>query len=359
MPAPVATLVSFRFGGPDGVSVEAGKWSQALGQLGFQVTTLAGAGPADRILPGLGMPAGAAEGPPPTPPADAELTDALAGSDLVVVENLLSLPLNPGAAETVARVLAGRPTVVHHHDLPWQRARFRDWAEPVSDDPRWAHVTINRLSSDQLAARGITATTVYNVFDTYAPRGDRDTTRAALGIPAGQLLALQPTRAIPRKRIPAALAAAEALGAVFWLLGPAEEGYGARLDELLAGASVPVLRGPGPTAADQHVADAYAACDLVTFPSEWEGFGNPVVESAVHRRPLLIARYPVADELANFGFQWFPADRPEALGAWLAAPDAALLDHNQSVARSHFDVSLLPDRLAGVLDRAGWGWRSW
>ncbi len=359
MGSPVATLVSFRFGGPDGVSVEAAKWAEALTRLGFRVQTLAGAPPADRVLPGLAMPPGASEEPPPPPPTEAELAGALSGSDLVVVENLLSLPLNPGAASAVARVLAGRPTVVHHPDLPWQRERFRDWPAPVPDDPRWAHVTINRLSRDELATRGIAATAIYNVFDTYAAPGDRDATRAALGIPPDRLLALQPTRAIPRKRIPDALAAAEALDAVFWLLGPAEEGYAATLDAVLAGASVPVLRGPGGTAADREIAGAYAACDFVTFPSAWEGFGNPVIESAVHRRPLLIGGYPVAAELGAFGFRWFPADRPGELGAWLADRDPALLDHNLAVAREHFDASLLPDRLAGVLDGAGWGWRSW
>jgi glycosyltransferase involved in cell wall biosynthesis len=359
VPLPVVTLVSFRFGGPDGVSVEAAKWGEALGELGFRVTTLAGAEPADRVLPGLGMPPGAAEGPPPPPPTDAELADALGGADLVVVENLLSLPLNPGAAAAVARALRGRPALVHHHDLPWQRERFRDWSAPIPDDRRWAHVTINQLSARQLAQRGISATTVYNVFDTYTPAGDREATRAALGIAPDRRLALQPTRAIPRKRIPAALAAAEALGAVFWLLGPPEEGYAEALDAVLAGATVPVLRGPGRTAADRQVADAYAACDFVTFPSAWEGFGNPVVESAVHRRPLLIGAYPVAEELAAFGFKWFPADQPARLGTWLADPDCSVLDHNQTVARQHFDSSLLPPRLADVFDRADWRWRRW
>jgi glycosyltransferase involved in cell wall biosynthesis len=173
------------------------------------------------------------------------------------------------------------------------------------------------------------------------------------------LLVLQPTRAIPRKRVPAALALAEALDAVFWLLGPAEEGYGPEVARLLAGASVPVIHGPGPTGADRLVADAYAACDVVALPSSWEGFGNPAIESAVHRRPLAIGPYAVAAELAAFGFRWFGAEDHTGLAAWLDAPEPALLEHNFSVARQHFDVSLLPERVAAVFDHAGWGWRSW
>ena len=57
-----------------------------------------------------------------------------------------------------------------------------------------------------------------------------------------------------------------------------------------------------------HVRDAYAVCDMVTFPSSREGFGNPVLESVVHRKLLLVADYPVLDELREFGFQFLSLD---------------------------------------------------
>ena len=352
----MAAVLSFRLHGPDGVSVEAAKWITALERLGFRVVTVAGLPPADRVVPGLAMSIDGGS-PPPAPPM-AEVREALDGADLVVVENLLSLPLNPAAADVVASALAGRPTVLHHHDLPWQRARFGHVRE-VPTDPMWAHVTINQLSSEQLRARGIPSTTIYNTFDTRVPPGHRRTTRQALGIADDRLLVLQPTRAIARKGVPAALALSEALDAVFWLLGPAEEGYGPDLARLLAGASVPVVHGPGPAGPERRMADAYAACDLVALPSTWEGFGNPAIESAVHRRPLAIGDYPVAKELAAFGFTWFDAEDHAQIAAWLDAPDPAVLEHNFSIAREHFDAQLLPGRLAAVFDQAGWGWHSW
>jgi mannosylglucosylglycerate synthase len=346
---PSASVVSFRLGCGDGVSNEAAKWAAALRTLGFEVTTLAGDGTADRFLPGLAIDA-------QVPPRRAEVEEALAGCDLVVVENLCSLPLNPGAASVVAEVLVGRRALMHHHDLPWQRPLFAE-RPPPPDDRGWVHVTINQMSRRQLAARGIQSVVVRNTFDVDPPVGDRDETRRSIGASAGSVVVLQPTRAIPRKNVQGAIALCEALGATFWLLGPAEDGFGPQLERLLERASCPVIRGHAPGMDPSAMADAYAACDVVALPSTWEGFGNPAIESAIHRRPLAIGHYPVATELAAFGFRWFASDDPQALGSWLsqgASEAATLLEHNHTLARRHFSVSDLPGRLARVMEEAGW-----
>jgi glycosyltransferase involved in cell wall biosynthesis len=336
---PAAALVSFRLGGTDGVSVEAAKWEWALAQLGWTVTTVAGEGTADRLVPGLAMDAGG-------PPDRAELADALAPAEVVVVENLCSLPLNLGAARAAAAVLAGRKAVLHHHDLPWQRPALATVGGFPPDDPAWRHVAINDLSRQELAGRGIAAVTVPNTFDPRPLPGYRARTRAALPAAPGERLLLQPTRAIPRKNVPGGLAVAEQLGATYWLLGPAEEGYGGELADLLGSSAVRTLLGRPHR---MTPADAYAACDAVVLPSTWEGFGNPAVESALHRRPLVIGPYPVADELAARGFQWFSLDRAGDLAAWLGRPDQRLLDHNQAVARRHFSLETLPATLAWLV----------
>jgi glycosyltransferase involved in cell wall biosynthesis len=338
-------VVSFRLGGTDGVSVEAAKWGDALEALGFEVRTVAGAGPVDVLLPGLAIDA--------RRPPDASAVDAaLEGCELVVVENLCSLPLNPPAAAVVAAAVRGRPALLHHHDLPWQRARFAGWPAPP-DDRAWGHVTINELSRRQLAGHGIRATTLYNTFDVDAPPGARHATRAALGLGAGDRLLLQPTRALDRKNVPGGVALAEAVGATYWLLGGPEDGFGPELDRILARARTPVVQGVGPGGAGTRVADAYAAADAVVLPSTWEGFGNPAVESAVHRRPLAIGSYPVAEELAGFGFRWFALGDIEAIDRCLVDPDPGLVDHNRAVARRFFDRRDLPGRLARVLDAIG------
>lgn len=342
--ARTVAFVSFRLGHPDGVSVEAAKWAGAFRALGFRVTTVAGAGRADCLLPGLALDADA-------PPSPGELRDAFAAADLVVVENMCSLPLNRQAAEAVAGALRGRPALLHHHDLPWQQSRYTEETRFPPDDPEWVHVTVNHRSRIELAQRGITATAIPNCFHVEDPGGDRERARAALEVGPDERLLVQPTRAIPRKNVPAAIRLAEGLGATYWLVGDAEDGYGPELRRILDAAGTRVVHGMPEGLA---IADSYAAADAVALPSTWEGFGNPTVESVVHRRPIAVGRYPVAREIAAYGLRWFPADDPGPLAAWLAAPDAALLDANLAIASRHFSLASLERRLASVVEHAGW-----
>jgi mannosylglucosylglycerate synthase len=343
MSQPTVRFVSARLGEADGVSVAAAAWHTAFTRLGFRVCTVAGLGTADLLVPGLALGAGV----PPTPD---EVDAALKGADLVVVENLCSLPLNRAAAEVVAHCLQGRRAILHHHDLPWQRRGFEDLGPWPPDDPNWLHVTINELSRLELAERGIAAVTVYN--SVLPPSGgDGARARELLGVAREQLLLLQPTRAIARKNVPGGLRLAEALGATYWLSGPAEDGYGPQLERVLAAARCEVRRGMPP---ELDMGDAYEAADAVAYPSTWEGFGLPLIESALYRRPVAVGRFPIADELAAFGFRWFPADDPGPLRAFLERPDRDLLDHNELVARRHFSLDALTGRLAEVLQQAGW-----
>ena len=335
---PRLCVVSFRLGGTDGVAIESAKWTWALRALGHEVRTLAGEGVADALLPGLAIDA-------KSPPTLDELAAALADCDLVIVENLASLPLNVAARDVLYEVLHGRRALFHHHDLAWQRSHLAHLEGP-RDEEGWCHVTINELSRRELSERGIEAVTIMNAFDCDPPQGRRDDTRRALDV-GDECLVLMPTRALPRKNIEGALALCEALGAVFWLLGPAEDDYEETLDELIKESGVRVRRAV-PRGFDVH--DTYAACDLVVMSSTWEGFGNPVLESVTHRRAL--ARYPnpVALEIESYGFRFFGLDDVEAIKSFIVEGDGEPLERNLDIAREHFNITHLPDRLGSLLE---------
>lgn len=334
-------VVSFRLGARDGVSIEAQKWIDAFKELGHRVTRLAGEGDADVVMPELAIGA-------TTAPSLDGLSRVLSRADLVVVENFVSLPLNVAARDVLYQALDQRDALFRHHDLPWQRAQWRDFEAP-RDQVKWHHVTINELSRRQLQERGVIAVTIRNSFDCDPPKGRRQLTRDALNV-SNERLVLLPTRAIPRKNVEGALELAAALHASLWLLGPAEDGYGPTLERLIQDSEVPVIQGV-PEGFDVH--DAYAACDLVAVSSTWEGFGNPVLESVTHRRPLAVYPYPVLSEIRSFGFHFFDLDDIDHIDSFLNAPDTLLFEHNDVLARRHFNVADLPRHLASLLEAIG------
>jgi glycosyltransferase involved in cell wall biosynthesis len=339
-------IVSFRLGEADGVSVVAATWQRALTDLGFTVRTVAGDGAVDVRVPGLSIDDTVA-------PAPRDVRAALDGADLVVVENLLSIPLNLPASRVLAAALAGRPALLHHHDPPWQRERFAHITELPPDDPAWRHVTINELTRREMAERGIDAVTIYNGFDVDEVRADRAAARTATGFALDERLVVHPVRAIGRKDIPRAIALAEALDATYWLSGPTEEGYDDELARMFARARTKVVH-----RRHDDRAELYASADVIAFPSIWEGFGNPPIEAAIHRRPIAVGHYPVAEELRALGFRWFEPDDAGGLDRFLAAPDSAphcaMLDTNAALARQHFSMTTMRDRLRSLLADAGW-----
>ena len=337
-----AAIVSYRLGMTDGVSVTAAQWVRALQRLGMRVRTVAGDGRPDVLVRSLAL--GSRR-----PPSRRELATVLDDVDLVIADNICSLPMNRAVGEALASYLRGRPAVLRHHDLPWERAQYAHLTGCPPADPAWWHVTINELARHALAARrGIAATTIYHGFAERPCPEQRAAVRRRIRIDGGPLV-LQPTRAIARKRVDVGLALTAAIGGTYWLTGPAEDGYQPDLDALLSGSGVAYRRR---LPCGVQMAGAYAACDVVALPSSWEGFGLPLIEAALHRRPIAVGTFPVARELAAFGFRWFDATDPEPLRAFLADPDPALLDHNEALAHAHFSIDALAHRLQQMLSAA-------
>jgi glycosyltransferase involved in cell wall biosynthesis len=359
MTAPEAVVVSYRLGGADGVAVESAKWEWALRELGFAVRRVAGEfeslRPDDAWLPFLAI--------EPVPGAGVDagaLSAALAGADLVLVENLCSLPLNIDAATVTRDVLdAHRGRVCfHHHDFAWERPHLAHFEGFPPRRANSLHVTVSEHARQDLEARGFDAICVHNSFDFDAPPGDRSTTRTQLDVKDDTILLVQPTRAIPRKNVDGGLHFAADLAAQFddadvqyWITGPAEDGYDDEFARVLARAAVPVHVGRAP-----RPSDAYAAADLVVFPSTWEGFGNPVIESMAARRMLAVGAYPVLEELVD-GLHVLPVDDVAPARAWLHNPRAEVVEQNYVHARARFSQEHLPARIEAAL--LGVGWTDW
>ena len=224
-------------------------------------------------------------------------------------------------------------------------------APPPPDDPAWVHVTINDRSRRRAGRPGH-----HGHRDPQRLRHPRARRRpgrhpdAASASTTDRLLVLQPTRAIPRKDVPAGLAVAEALGADYWLLGPAEEQYHDELERILADS-------PGPGAPRSGRPDARTGRRRARLrglrrgrvPVRWEGFGNPPVEAAVFRRPVAVGPYPVGARAAGPRLPVVRHRRARRPGP-LAGPTRIrrLLAHNLAVVRRHLDLAGLPGRLGDL-----------
>lgn len=426
-------VTSFRLHHTDGVSVEAAKLERIFTRWGWEVGELAGAygsatgrtAPQEMlpsleaagkkhlhryIAPALGIDhavslrqLGLWEGRRSTDCHDlldrhaTEAHEAISAAfedfrpDLVVVENVFGLPLNPGYSEAMRKSLEeySIPALLRHHDLIWQRPEFSlerldvRLADRIAPNfpPRLAnavHLAINRLSVAELEARGYDAFLLYNGFefpDADAALADRNARRAkardALSIPQECMLLVQPTRAIERKGVPDSIDLGRRLAdrvnpAVRLLVcGPPEDGYDVVLTELAedlsAGArstevDAPfrLILGMGKLPIDL----CYEAADFIVFPSRWEGFGNPVIESIIWAKPLVVREYPVLTELLDLGLSFIAWDPDPLQGvlAWMELDEAAklgVLAENLRIAGSRLSVESEAQGIEDALRRLG------
>jgi glycosyltransferase involved in cell wall biosynthesis len=66
-------------------------------------------------------------------------------------------------------------------------------------------------------------------------------------------------------------------------------------------------------ASDEFLARLYAACRGVLVASRAEGFGLPVIEAAMHRKPVLVRNIPVFREIGVADITYFDSSTPHSL----------------------------------------------
>ena len=396
-----ALHVGTRLAGTDGVSLEAAKVARVLAERGFDRVDLAGevdheAGQRvpemhfrDPVAQGFGLRAFAAG--EPDSELDTELeraADRLAAHllptvrdlapDLLVVQNAWAIPMHLPLAGALARIVdaTGLPTLSHEHDYPWERARFAATRVPAYvrryfpwDGPTVRHLAINSLAARDLwERRGLRATVVPNVMDFDVATVSEATAatiraevRTALGLAEDRRLILQPTRVVDRKGIELAIELLARLDDPRNVLvvshASGDEGHGT-LQRLRAQAEVAGvdLRYAGTLFAPERngerfaLEDAYLAADFVTYPSLYEGFGNALVETMLHRRAAFVNRYPVyVADIAPTGVRFVEIDGAvddasvERVASLLDDPAGrrAMAEHNFAVGARSFGIPAL------------------
>jgi len=409
-------FVSTRLAGTDGVSLEARKWADVLSSLGHQCFCFAGevdwAPEHSHVVPEAHFEHpevralseslfGHSVRSPKISRAVQALKEHLKSHlyrfadsfvlDLLIVENALAIPMNVPLGLALTEFIAETeiPTLGHHHDFSWERARF--WPNAALDYlhsafppklPSVRHVVINSIAAEQLAfRRGVDSTLIPNVMDFESPPADSDAyaadLRSALDIARDERLVLQPARIVPRKSVERAIELVRRLSSPATLVishAAGDEGtaYEAYLQNYAKLMDVRVLfsanifdhrRRETPDGREIYaLGDVYQAADLVTYPSSLEGFGNAFLEAVYYRRPIMVNRYGVfRTDIQPKGFEVIAFDgfvtqeTVQQVEALLQDPArrAETVEHNYELGKRYYSYRALERGLRSLLD-SGW-----
>ena len=307
--------------------------------------------------------------------------------DTLVPENSLTIPLHIplGIALTELISETGINTIAHHHDFFWERQHFMtncvweylNMAFPPHLDAI-DHVVINSSADNQLSLRtGISGTVIPNVMDFENPPPPPDAYTADvcrdLGIDADTLFILQPTRIVQRKGIEHAIEFVKRLNLKAKLVvshasGDEGHGYEKRVREYSKMMNVETVfvsdiineeRGQTPDGRNIYTLDdIYPFADMVTYPSDFEGFGNAFLEAVYYRKPILVNTYSIyAMDIKPKGFKVIEIDGYVTRGALQKArkiirdPDLCreMVAHNYETARQYYSYATLERKLCNLI----------
>ena len=438
-------VVSGKLGDVDGVSLEADKWIDVLLSQGHEVFTVSGryaqplaAIPPDRQweLPQLRFDTDAQRefeqlvfphiaGRPrhltgPQLKAATEKMEALGAElahtlfdlvrqhsiDLIIAENTNAMPMTIAGGIAIHNVATQMrvATVMHHHDFWWERSRFSDTAirnlltrimPPV--DPGLEHVVINSYAAHILSSlKRVSPFVIPNCEDyDHAVQMDdyNGRFREELGFSQNDILVIQPTRIVPRKRIEDSIRFLarfverypeyrERVQFIISLYQGDEPDvrYIDSIAHLAAEHRIPFHLISDRVAARRGTdkdgrmlfsnRDVLANADLVTYLPIWEGFGNALLEAIAARVPVVTTTYLVyKTDIKAVGLENIEIrDRYDDDGA-LVIPDGALrharavledpdlrrrmTEKNFDLARSEFGLSVLHQRIERLLSVYG------
>ena len=307
--------------------------------------------------------------------------------DILVPQNALTIPLNIPLGIALTEVIAetGMSTIAHHHDFFWERQTFLtnavweylNMAFPPHL-PAIKHVVINSSADNQLSLRtGISSHIIPNVMDFENPPPPVDAyasdVREALGIAADELFILQPTRIVKRKGIEHAIELVRRLDRKARLVishASGDEGYDYEqrireysklmgVDTIFVSKTINEKRGLTKSGRKVYtLEDIYPHADLVTYPSNFEGFGNAFLEAIYFRKPIVVNNYSIySADIKPKGFQVVEIDgyvSEEAVAETRRVLDdhkrcSKMVNHNYEVASRYFSYKTLHQKLRSLI----------
>jgi mannosylglucosylglycerate synthase len=261
--------------------------------------------------------------------------------DLLMVNNMFSLGWNLSTGLGFSNAIKNSDVkcLCHHHDFHWEREKYShptcSFVEgylntifpPVHH--RIKHVVINNIAKNELfKRREIESTVVPNVFEfdnNWVVDAYNEDFRATFGIKKNDIIILQATRIVARKGIELALDFVAELNAnkqklvgkklynnqvfqtdsdiVFLMVGLNEDDpYFDKIMKYAQSKHINIKWVNEFVDHERHQTnnkkiyslwDCYANCDIVTYTSLLEGWGNQFIEALVAKKIVISYQYPV------------------------------------------------------------------
>jgi mannosylglucosylglycerate synthase len=263
---------------------------------------------------------------------------ALAGSDVVIVHNMFTMPFNWESSKTLAQIsreMTGTRFVNWVHDVDVTRADFG------ALELRASHVAVSEVRRREFCKfaglKEAQCEVVPNGVDVPATLGLGKSVAAFAAkhrLAGRELVLFHPARVLARKNLELDIEVIAALrkqgvDAVCVITGahdphrPESDTYAGAVRALIAKRKLQdavLLVGDTFEPTEDDVRGFYALADALIFPSKSEGFGLPVLEAALLRLPVFCSDIPSHRELADDRAIFFKlSDEPGAIAKKIVA----------------------------------------
>lgn len=308
--------------------------------------------------------------------------------DVLSVEDALcslkNLPLSMALSEIVHEL--GINTIDRVHYLPWNNAYFTQFdnvPKLLENIPakgkNVVHVTNTPAARASLKEKkGIDSKLIPNMVDLEKLHKIDDYNRdfrQSFGIRDDQLIFLQPTRVKRNKAIEQSIKLVSEINDslkkdnVIMLTGSpvySRQNYFEEIVKKVKRHNVNVIFADDKIFLSRHqnseqkfysIHDAYVHADVVLYPSTSDAFGNPIIEAAAYRKPLVVNKYPNLAEFSSKGFKFVVMDQkvtPETVSdtcEMLMDPvkKEVAISHNLNLVRTHYSSALLDQSIQELL----------
>lgn len=313
----------------------------------------------------------------------------------IIISNIFSVGEHIAAAGAVTRALDEKkiPTVGVYHDFYWENIRYKKPASPLVSEqlreyfppirPWLTHCCINSIAQTALREiRGVEASIVYDTIDFNVSLAETAQSRElhhSCSPDGGDILVLQATRIVRRKNIEIAIDLVKKLGSLAKTVGRVElydgrsfdpaknqvllvlAGYAEKRDEKYKadlfeyagtqGVNICYLGDLINTPEGEKrysLTDSYPMADIITYPSEYEGFGNQFLEAVWAKKPVAVFEYPVLKtDIAPKGFEYISlGDVIASRDGLVKIPDEKLTD----AAKQVWEMLMSKEKYTGLVE---------